>query len=136
LDAGGTLAETAVVILPAGPKTDIPSVDWWTTSRCNLACDFCYGPVPAKDPIELRDDILQAIAASSARAVSFCGGKPLLVTNVEETEAPRRAVTTLGISQKPGAVVNDFNRQEPSMLAQIESSGHIRLLASWSRVWT
>jgi MoaA/NifB/PqqE/SkfB family radical SAM enzyme len=84
LDAGGTLAETAVVILPAGPKTDIPSVDWWTTSRCNLACDFCYGPVPAKDPIELREDILRAIAACSTRAVTFCGGEPLLVKRVDE----------------------------------------------------
>jgi MoaA/NifB/PqqE/SkfB family radical SAM enzyme len=63
---------------------EIPSVDWWTTSRCNLACDFCYGPVPGKDPVELRYDILQAIAASSARAVTFCGGEPLLLKRVGE----------------------------------------------------
>jgi MoaA/NifB/PqqE/SkfB family radical SAM enzyme len=40
--------------------------------------------VPAKDPIERRYDILQAIAASSARAVTFCGGEPLLVKRVDE----------------------------------------------------
>jgi MoaA/NifB/PqqE/SkfB family radical SAM enzyme len=68
----------------AESKTGIPSVDWWTTSRCNLACDFCYGPVPSKDPLELRDGILRAIAASSARAVTFCGGEPLLVKKVDE----------------------------------------------------
>src|SRR5689334_14297027 len=84
LDAGGILAEAAVVPLEAGPKVEIPSVDWWTTSRCNLACDFCYGPVPGKDPVELRYDILQAIKASSARAVTFCGGEPLLVKKVDE----------------------------------------------------
>jgi MoaA/NifB/PqqE/SkfB family radical SAM enzyme len=84
LDAGGTLAEAVGDPLPAGPKVEIPSVDWWTTSRCNLACDFCYGPVPAKDPVERRYDILQAIAASSARAVTFCGGEPLLVKRVDE----------------------------------------------------
>jgi MoaA/NifB/PqqE/SkfB family radical SAM enzyme len=84
LDAGGTLAVAVRDPLSAGPKVEIPSVDWWTTSRCNLACDFCYGPVPAKDPVERRYDILQAIAASSARAVTFCGGEPLLVKRVDE----------------------------------------------------
>jgi len=84
LNAGATLAEAVGPPLPAGPKVEIPSVDWWTTSRCNLACDFCYGPVPGKDPVELRYDILQAIKASSARAVTFCGGEPLLVKKVDE----------------------------------------------------
>jgi MoaA/NifB/PqqE/SkfB family radical SAM enzyme len=78
------LAEAAVAPLEAGPKAEIPSVDWWTTSHCNLTCDFCYGPVPGNDPVELRYDILQAIAASSARAVTFCGGEPLLVKKVDE----------------------------------------------------
>ena len=57
----------------------IPSVDWWITSRCNLACDFCYGPVPGRDPVELRDQILEALAAS---VVTFCGGEPLLVRKI------------------------------------------------------
>jgi len=87
VSAGGTLTDTVGTPPPAGSKTGIPSVDWWTTSRCNLACDFCYGPVPAKDPVELRYDILQAIAASSARAVTFCGGEPLLVKKVDEWAA-------------------------------------------------
>jgi MoaA/NifB/PqqE/SkfB family radical SAM enzyme len=60
----------------------IPSVDWWITSRCNLACDFCYGPVPGRDPIELRDQILEALAVSSASVVTFCGGEPLLVRKI------------------------------------------------------
>ena len=84
MNAGATLAEAVDSPLPAGPMVEIPSVDWWTTSRCNLACDFCYGPVPGKDPVELRYDILQAIAASSARAVTFCGGEPLLLKRVGE----------------------------------------------------
>lgn len=84
MNAGATLAEAVGSPLPAGPKVEIPSVDWWTTSRCNLACDFCYGPVPGQDPVGLRDDILQAIAASSARAVTFCGGEPLLIKKVDE----------------------------------------------------
>jgi radical S-adenosyl methionine domain-containing protein 2 len=68
--------------LSAEPEPRIPSVDWWITSRCNLACDFCYGPVPAKDPVELRDMIFEAIAASSARVVTFCGGEPLLIRKI------------------------------------------------------
>lgn len=61
-----------------------PSVDWWITSRCNLACDFCYGPVPGKDPVDLRDDILRSLKDSSVPVVTFCGGEPLLVRKVDE----------------------------------------------------
>jgi MoaA/NifB/PqqE/SkfB family radical SAM enzyme len=84
LDAAGTLPEAVGGPPLAGPKTDIPSVDWWTTSHCNLTCDFCYGPKPGQDPIQHRDGILEAIAASSARAVTFCGGEPLLIKKVDE----------------------------------------------------
>jgi MoaA/NifB/PqqE/SkfB family radical SAM enzyme len=73
-----------------GTTTEIPSVDWWTTSHCNLACDFCYGPVPGKDPVELRPGILEALAASSARAVTFCGGEPLLLRGIGEYAAALR----------------------------------------------
>jgi MoaA/NifB/PqqE/SkfB family radical SAM enzyme len=87
LDAGGTLAEAAGTLPSAGPKAEIPSVDWWMTSHCNLACDFCYGPVPGKDPVERRPDILRALADSSARAVTFCGGEPLLIRKIGEYAA-------------------------------------------------
>jgi MoaA/NifB/PqqE/SkfB family radical SAM enzyme len=87
LNAGGTLTGAP---RPAGPTTEIPSVDWWTTSHCNLTCDFCYGPVPGKDPVELRPDILEALAVSSARAVTFCGGEPLLLRKIGEYAAALR----------------------------------------------
>jgi MoaA/NifB/PqqE/SkfB family radical SAM enzyme len=90
LNAGGTLADAVGAPRPAGPKARIPSVDWWTTSHCNLACDFCYGPRPGKDPVERRDDILKALAASSARAVTFCGGEPLLLRKIGEYAATLR----------------------------------------------
>jgi MoaA/NifB/PqqE/SkfB family radical SAM enzyme len=91
LNAGGTLAEAvADAPLPAGPKAEIPSVDWWMTSHCNLACDFCYGPVPGKDPVERRSGILQALAASSARVVTLCGGEPLLIRRIGEYAAALR----------------------------------------------
>ena len=87
MSAGGTLAEATGAPSSAGPKTEIPSVDWWMTSHCNLACDFCYGPVPGKDPVERRAEILEALAASSARVVTFCGGEPLLVRKIDEYAA-------------------------------------------------
>jgi MoaA/NifB/PqqE/SkfB family radical SAM enzyme len=90
LNAGGTLAEAMVAPLSAGPEAEIPSVDWWMTSHCNLACDFCYGPVPGKDPVERRHEILQALAASSARVVTFCGGEPLLIRKISEYAATLR----------------------------------------------
>jgi MoaA/NifB/PqqE/SkfB family radical SAM enzyme len=97
LDAGGTSAPTADSSRSARPQAEIPSVDWWITSRCNLACDFCYGPVPGHDPIERRADILAALAASSARVVTFCGGEPLLVRKVDEYAATlaRRGKSTV-----------------------------------------
>jgi MoaA/NifB/PqqE/SkfB family radical SAM enzyme len=82
LNAGGTVAEAVGEPLAAGPEAGIPSVDWWTTSHCNLACDFCFGPAPGRDPVGRRDEILQALAASSARVVTFCGGEPLLIRKI------------------------------------------------------
>ena len=90
MNAGGTLAEAAGTLLPIGLKAEIPSVDWWTTTHCNLACDFCYGPVPGKDPVERRPAILDALAASSARVVTFCGGEPLLIRKIDEYAATLR----------------------------------------------
>lgn len=82
MNAGGTLAEAADMPPSARPKAVIPSVDWWITSHCNLACDFCYGPVPGRDPVERRHEIFEALASSSARVVTFCGGEPLLIRKI------------------------------------------------------
>jgi MoaA/NifB/PqqE/SkfB family radical SAM enzyme len=88
---------------PARPKAEIPSVDWWMTSHCNLACDFCYGPVPGKDPVERRADILEALAASSARVVTFCGGEPLLIRRIDQYAA--------GLAQRGKSTVLNTNGQ-------------------------
>jgi MoaA/NifB/PqqE/SkfB family radical SAM enzyme len=69
------------------PTGKIPSVDWWITSKCNLACDFCYGPKPVGDPVGLQEKIVEALASSSARVVTFCGGEPLLVPKISEYAA-------------------------------------------------
>jgi MoaA/NifB/PqqE/SkfB family radical SAM enzyme len=84
------LAEAAGSPPLTGLKAEIPSVDWWITSHCNLACDFCYGPVPGKDPVERRPEILQALMASSARVVTFCGGEPLMIRKIDEYAAALR----------------------------------------------
>ena len=62
----------------------IPSVDWWITNRCNLSCDFCYGPSPGNDQPDQREEVLRSLSDSSARVVTFCGGEPLLVRRVDE----------------------------------------------------
>lgn len=58
--------------------------DWRITSRCTLDCDFCYGPVPGKDPVHLRSSIARNLLESSVGVVTFCGGEPLLVKEVGE----------------------------------------------------
>jgi MoaA/NifB/PqqE/SkfB family radical SAM enzyme len=69
------------------PTVEIPSVDWWITSQCILACDFCYGPKPTDDPVDLRAQILETLEKSSSRVVTFCGGEPLLVEEISEYAA-------------------------------------------------
>jgi len=90
LDAGGIGPDGADASPAVQLQAGIPSVDWWMTSHCNLACDFCYGPVPGRDPVQRRPEILRAIAASSARVVTFCGGEPLLLKKVDEYAASLR----------------------------------------------
>jgi MoaA/NifB/PqqE/SkfB family radical SAM enzyme len=93
LNAAGILAKAPGTPLMAEPEakiTSIPSIDWWMTSHCNLACDFCFGPRPVRDPIELRGEILRALVASSSRAVTFCGGEPLLIRRIGQYAATLR----------------------------------------------
>jgi MoaA/NifB/PqqE/SkfB family radical SAM enzyme len=84
-----SLVSAAANTLPPTGRDDarIPSVDWWITSRCNLACDFCYGPAPGRDPVERREAILSALRNCSAPVVTFCGGEPLLVRRVDQYAA-------------------------------------------------
>lgn len=67
-----------VVSFENGPNV-IDSADWWVTSLCNLACDFCYGPEPGRDPAYLREQIALSLAASPAKTITFCGGEPLVL---------------------------------------------------------
>jgi MoaA/NifB/PqqE/SkfB family radical SAM enzyme len=83
LDSGSLTGSTVLPQPSARYTAEIPSVDWWITSRCNLACDFCYGPVARKDPVGLREAILSALETCSAAVVTFCGGEPLLVREID-----------------------------------------------------
>ena len=82
LDSVSPAASSASPTRSAARAVRIPSIDWWITSRCNLACDFCYGPKPARDPVRLRETILDRIERSSAAVVTFCGGEPLVVRDI------------------------------------------------------
>lgn len=108
-------------------RADIPSVDWWVTSRCNLACDFCYGPVPNADPLHLRGDIAAAIAASPARAVTFCGGEPLLVKKIADYAIRQRQAGKRTILNTNGELLRRrFNSVEeiPFDIVGISMDGH------------
>ncbi len=83
MDAGSLAPSAVLPRPPAGIPARIPAVDWWITSRCNLTCDFCYGPLNQRDPIGLREGIFSAIEACSAGVVTFCGGEPLLVRDID-----------------------------------------------------
>lgn len=104
---GSTLAATDTIPTAASvpAKAGIPSVDWWITSRCNLTCDFCYGPAPTQDPVELRDPIFDALAASSATVVTFCGGEPLLVKTVDRYAAAFQECSKATVLNTNGALL-------------------------------
>lgn len=90
---------------PSEPDPDIPSIDWWITSRCNLSCDFCYGPRPASDAVGLRDMIAARIKSSAARAVTFCGGEPLLVKEIAKYAQWQRDTGKLAILNTNGELL-------------------------------
>lgn len=80
-------------------------MDWWITSRCNLACDFCYGPIPGKDPVYRRDGILCSLKDSSVPVVTFCGGEPLLVRKVDEYAGILRSAGKRTVLNTNGALL-------------------------------
>ena len=62
-----------------------PVIDWWITSRCNLSCDFCYGPRPDRQEHEdLRRGILEAICNSRSSTITLAGGEPLVVKSLAQ----------------------------------------------------
>lgn len=80
--------------------------DWRITSRCTLACDFCYGPVPGNDPVHLRSSIARALIESSADVVTFCGGEPLLVKEVDQYAAEMRRAGKLTVLNTNGQLLS------------------------------
>jgi MoaA/NifB/PqqE/SkfB family radical SAM enzyme len=104
----GSVAAVPGAVPSAGHATQapgIPSVDWWITSRCNLACDFCYGPVPGRDPVELRSQILEALVVSSASVVTFCGGEPLLVKKIGDYASALRDASKATVLNTNGTLL-------------------------------
>jgi MoaA/NifB/PqqE/SkfB family radical SAM enzyme len=79
-----------------------------------LTCDFCYGPVPAVDPVDLRDRIATRISESTADAVTFCGGEPLLVKKLPSYADRQRAAGKKVIVNTNGELLRrrfaDFSR--------------------------
>lgn len=79
--------------------------DWRITSRCTLTCDFCYGPVPGDDPVDVRPRILRALKSSSADIITFCGGEPLLVSEIGDYAAELRTAGKRTILNTNGSLL-------------------------------
>jgi radical S-adenosyl methionine domain-containing protein 2 len=79
--------------------------DWRVTSRCTLACDFCYGPVPAQDPAHLRSAIARRLVESSADVVTFCGGEPLMVPEIGQYAAEMQQAGKLTVLNTNGQLL-------------------------------
>ena len=61
------------------------SVCWNITSRCNDKCLFCYRDRESKElNFDKQKKIIQKIAESGIRKVTFAGGEPLLVEKIQD----------------------------------------------------
>lgn len=78
------------------------SIDWWIRSRCNFSCDYCWGPEPGNDHIELQPQILGELAACSATVVTYCGGEPLQHRKDELIDGLPSALRSAEILQAAG----------------------------------
>lgn len=60
------------------------SVDFMLTGRCNLRCDFCFGPKHEIPPIKtnLAIDVINKLADNGVESVVFTGGEPTLVKDL------------------------------------------------------
>ena len=60
------------------------TIDWFVTSKCNLKCDFCYGPYPESEIREILKKIAYQISNSSITNVTLCGGEPFVNPDIFE----------------------------------------------------
>ncbi|WP_201578825.1 radical SAM protein [Psychrobacter sp. Pi2-52] len=60
------------------------TIDWFVTSKCNLKCDFCYGPYPESESRDILKSIAQQISTSSIANVTLCGGEPFVNPDIFE----------------------------------------------------
>ena len=60
------------------------TIDWFVTSKCNLKCDFCYGPYPESESREILKKIAYQISNSSITNVTLCGGEPFVNPDIFE----------------------------------------------------
>ena len=100
--------------------TPLESADWRITSKCNLACDFCYGPVPKRDPKEAVPLILGRLLESPVKKVTFCGGDPLIV--VKDTVD---SAIVLQQDQRPRIVIVNVNGElvRRRLIPELDSRG-------------
>lgn len=61
------------------------SVCWNITSRCNEYCRFCYRDTDSREiSFENQKKVIDQIAAAGIKKLTFAGGEPLLVENIQQ----------------------------------------------------
>ena len=73
------------------PRFHIENIVYELTGACNQCCRFCYNywrdgqtPIPAPDPSQARKSLRKLLSQASVGTLSFSGGEPLLLKNVED----------------------------------------------------
>ena len=67
------------------PARVLPSADFQLTSRCNMACDFCFGSEPSTElNTEQVKKILDDLILSGFKSIVFTGGEPLIRKDIDE----------------------------------------------------
>lgn len=59
-------------------------IHWFITSACDLECSYCFGPESDKSSQKVLEEIAKKLVDNDVKKVTFTGGEPFLVKNIEK----------------------------------------------------
>jgi radical S-adenosyl methionine domain-containing protein 2 len=97
----------------------IETVNLHLERRCNMRCEYCYGQFPERPPmlsIARWSEILDELARSGVRRVSFSGGEPTLFRGLDALLRHARSLSMQCSMITNGTLLTDEMLDELSMV--------------------
>lgn len=98
-------------------ESKIPnSVCWNITSKCNDTCKFCYRDKNIQElSFEKQKQVIDQIAKSGIKKLTFAGGEPLLVENINQLVLYAKSKNLI-VSMTTNGILLDDNKIERDFL--------------------